>query len=276
MNIALFFETNFGKYIKNLVIGLGASVVLIGALFKIQHLPGANEMLFVGMITEAIIFAMLGILPPHSDYYWEKFYPGITENPHVEALKKGAKHGKAGAHGGPTGGNVAAMDKMLEDAKINQDSLKKLSESFTKFGQTVDQIKDVSKVAASTDAYSKSAQDAADSLTAMKATFVAATQSMSSFNNASADTVKYHEQVEVLTKNLGVLNGIYEIELQDANNHLKAMNKFYSSLANASESMAMSAKDANSAKEQIALLSKNLTTLNQVYGNMLSAMQVKG
>jgi gliding motility-associated protein GldL len=77
----------------------------------------------------------------------------------------------------------------------------------------------------------------------------------------------------VLYKNLGNLNQIYEVELTDANNHLKAMNKFYSNLVTASDSMAASAKDAANTKDQIALLAKNLTTLNQIYGNMLSAMQ---
>jgi gliding motility-associated protein GldL len=77
----------------------------------------------------------------------------------------------------------------------------------------------------------------------------------------------------VLSKNLGTLNQIYEVELSDANNHLKAMNKFYSNLVNASEAMASSADDAKAAKDQINQLAKNLGTLNQIYGNMLSAMQ---
>jgi gliding motility-associated protein GldL len=85
--------------------------------------------------------------------------------------------------------------------------------------------------------------------------------------------MKFHDQVKTLSKNLGTLNQIYEVELTDANNHLKAMNKFYSNLVNASDAMASSAKDATNTKDQIALLSKNLTSLNQIYGNMLSAMQ---
>jgi len=67
------------KYIKNLIIGVGASVVLMGALFKIQSWPGADEMLTYGMITEAILFLMLGLIPPDKDYYWEKLYPGLDQ-----------------------------------------------------------------------------------------------------------------------------------------------------------------------------------------------------
>jgi gliding motility-associated protein GldL len=69
------------------------------------------------------------------------------------------------------------------------------------------------------------------------------------------------------------LNTIYELELQDTNNHLKAMNNFYSNLAEASQAMQGSVTDAKKTQEQIGLLAKNLGNLNQVYGNMLSAMQ---
>jgi gliding motility-associated protein GldL len=96
---------------------------------------------------------------------------------------------------------------------------------------------------------------------------------MGVFNDASADAAKFHQQVTVLTQNLGSLNQIYEVELQDANNHLKAMNKFYSTLLNASDSMAASAEDAKAARDQIGALARNLTNLNSIYGNMLSAMQ---
>ena len=274
--IALFFETDRGKYIKNLIIGLGASVVLLGALFKIQHWPGASYMLTAGMLVEAFIFALLGLLPPHHDYYWERFYPDITVNPHVEAHQKGIKLGanKLGADGTKPGDSpMKSLDKMLEEASINTPNLKKLNDNFQNFSKVASQMKDMSDVAASTGAYSQSARDAASALGEMKDTFKGATKTMTAFNNAADDTTKFHQQVVVLSKNLGTLNQIYEVELSDANNHLKAMNKFYSNLVNASDAMASSATDANKAKEQIGLLAKNLTVLNSVYGNMLSAMQ---
>ncbi len=274
--IALFFETDKGKYLKNLIIGLGASVVLMGALFKIQHWPGASVMLTTGMLVEAFIFALLGLLPPHHDYYWERFYPDITENPHVEAHRKGiklnaAKHGADGTKPGDS--PMKSLDKMLEEASINTPNLKKLNENFQNFSKVASQMKDMSEVAASTGAYSQSAREAATALGEMKQTFQGATKTMTAFNSAADDTTKFHQQVVVLSKNLGTLNQIYEVELSDANNHLKAMNKFYSNLVNASEAMASSATDANKAKEQIGLLAKNLSVLNSVYGNMLTAMQ---
>lgn len=276
----MFFHTKAGKRVKNLIIGLGASVVLVGALFKLQHWEGAGLMLTVGLLTEAFIFAILGILPPPTDYYWERFYPNIDIDPEVEAYKTGVKiqAPKFTGLGGPGGegggfGATAALDKMLEEADINKPNLRRLSENFAKFGETVNQMKDLTDVTASTGNFTQSADEAANALSQMKNTFLGASNTMQSFNDASESTVQFHNQVQVLSKNMGALNQIYEVELQDANSHLKAMNKFYSNLVNASDAMASSAEDAIAAKNEIAQLSKNLSALNNVYGNMLSAMQ---
>lgn len=275
-SITLFFETPGGKYIKNMIIGVGAAVVLIGALAKLQHWQWAGTALIIGMCTEAFIFTLLGILPPHKDYYWEKYYPGLDQNPHVEAYRKGVKFQPtpiAGIGGGGNQSATAALDKMLEEANLNPANLKKLNENFQRFGESVNQVKEITHVAAATNDYASKAKEAASALNQLKDTFMGAANSLGSFNNAAEETSKFHNQVTILTKNLGSLNQIYEVELQDANNHLKAMNKFYSNLVNASDAMQNSADDANKAKEQIGMLAKNLSTLNQVYGNMLTAMQ---
>jgi gliding motility-associated protein GldL len=107
----------------------------------------------------------------------------------------------------------------------------------------------------------------------MATAYQGATATIGQFNAAADSTKQFHEQVQVLTKNLGSLNAIYELELQDTNNHLKAMNNFYGNLVTASNSMQGSVEDAKKAQEQIAKLASNLSSLNTVYGNMLSAMQ---
>jgi gliding motility-associated protein GldL len=272
-SIALFFETKQGKYLKNLIIGLGASVVLIGALGKIQHWEIGGLLLTAGMVTEAFIFALLGLLPPHKDYYWERYYPNLDENPHVEAYRKGVKFKAPGSTGLDGKGATASLDKMLEEAQINPANLRRLNDNFTRFGETVEQMRDITDVTAATGSYTTAVRETADALGQMKATFQGATATMATFNNAAEDTANFHKQVTVLSKNLGNLNQIYEVELQDANNHLKAMNKFYSNLLNASDAMAASAEDAKAAREQIGSLARNLGALNQIYGNMLSAMQ---
>jgi gliding motility-associated protein GldL len=96
---------------------------------------------------------------------------------------------------------------------------------------------------------------------------------MSYFNDAADSAKGFHSQVQVLTKNLSSLNTIYELELNESNNHLKSLNNFYGKLAEASHVMVSTIDDAGRAKEQISTLANNLGKLNQVYGNMLSAMQ---
>lgn len=275
-SIALFFETTTGKYIKNFIIGVGAGIVLLGALFKLQHWPGASIMLSIGMFTEVFIFVLLGLLPPHKDYYWEKYYPDLDKNPHVEAYKKKSAISKPvmPGIGGPGGsGATEAFDKMLEESEINKPLLDNLKTNLQRFNSSLEGIKDVSTVVANSSEFSDTMKQTTSALHQLKDTYTGAADTLKSFNDASESTHNFHNQVQVLSKNLGQLNQIYEVELQDANNHLKAMNKFYSNLVNASESMASSADDAVAAKEEIAKLSRNLGALNNIYGNMLSAMQ---
>ena len=134
-------------------------------------------------------------------------------------------------------------------------------------------MSDISDVVAATGDYTKKTKEASDALVQMKDAYMGATGSIQHLNNAAEGTKQFHDQVQVLTKNLSSLNTIYELELQDSNNHLKAMNQFYSNLVQASQAMEGSVGDAKKAHDQIALLANNLGRLNQVYGNMLSAMQ---
>ena len=239
----------------NIVVCVGAAVVIFGAWAKILHKPFADIMLTIGLLTEATIFLIYAFLPP----------PGGEMAAIAEALPK-----MAGTSGNPA---LQSLDKMLHEADITPTNLKKLSEGFNKLGTTVTQMKDVSDVVSATNDYAAKTKETTGALSAMKDAYTKSAATMQSFNDASESTKQFHGQVQVLTKNLSSLNAIYELELQDTNNHLKAMNNFYSNLSQASEAMQGSVGDAKKTQEQIALLAKNLGNLNQVYGNMLSAMQ---
>ncbi len=238
----------------NVIVCVGAAVVIFGAWAKILHLSFANQMLTIGLLTEATIFLIYAFLPP----------PGQEMAALAEALPK------MGNTGNPA---LNSLDKMMQEAEITPANLKKLSEGFQKFGSSVNQIKDVSEIVTATSDYTAKTKEATNALGAMKDAYHKSAATMQSFNDASESTKQFHGQVQVLTKNLSSLNTIYELELQDTNNHLKAMNNFYSNLAQASQAMSGSVDDAKKTQEQIGLLAKNLGNLNQVYGNMLSAMQ---
>ncbi len=234
----------------DVAVSLAAAVVIFGALQKILHTAIADLFLQIGLYTEAAIFALYGII-------------------YIKAEIDYSGHGDHGAGASP----LDAMNKMMADADITPANMKKLSEGFQKLGTTVAGISDVSDVVKSTSDLGAKAKEAAASMGSMSAAFNASAATMGSFNNAAESAKGFHEQVQVLTKNLGSLNTIYELELKESNSHLKALNNFYGKLAEASQAMTSSVEDATKVKDQIAALAGNLTKLNSVYGNMLTAMQ---
>lgn len=241
--------------VVDIFVSIAAAIVIIGALFKLEHWEGADTMLIVGLGTEALVFTIYGLL------YLR--YPAIDDHQVKIA--------------GEAAGNPAlkSMEKMLAEADITPANLSKLSTGFQKLGTTVDKMGDIGDAVAATGDYAKKTKEATQALSSVKDAYVATSNSLVAFNSASESTKIFHDQIQVLTKNLSSLNTIYELELQESNNHLKALNQFYGKLAQASSAMTGTAEDAQKAKEQIAVLATNLSKLNQVYGNMLTAMQGK-
>jgi gliding motility-associated protein GldL len=193
----------------------------------------------------------------------------------IEWVKPQKHDSDAPAKAAAEGGNSAlkTMDKMLQEAEITPTNLKKLSEGFQKLGTTVGNMSDIGDVVKSTGDFGAKTKEATTAIGTMAVAFSNGAATMNSFNSASESAKGFHDQVQVLTKNLGSLNTIYELELKESNNHLKTLNSFYGKMAEASQAMIGSVDDANKAKEQINALANNLGKLNAVYGNMLSAMQ---
>ena len=146
------------------------------------------------------------------------------------------------------------MEKMLVDADITPANLNKLSAGFQKLGTTVSSIAEVGDIVKTTGDYAQKTKAATVALDAVTDAYKTTANSLSTFNAASESTKHFHDQVQVLTKNLSSLNTIYELELQESNNHLKALNSFYGKLAQTSAAMEGSVDDAKKAQEQIGLL----------------------
>jgi len=240
----------------NIFVCVGAAVVIFGAWAKILHKPIADFMLTVGLLTEALIFLAYAFIPPAGGEMKEM----------VEIMKKGSQ-------ANPTNETMNAMGVMMNEAGINPANLKRLSDNFQKLGTTVEKMSDIADISSVTGEFTIITKVASVALGSMKDAYSSAANTVKHFNDAADGTRAFHEQVQTLTKNLGSLNTIYELELQDTNSHLKAMNGFYSNLVNASQTLQNSSDDAKKTQEQIAILAKNLSNLNSVYGNMLAAMQ---
>ena len=265
------------KTIMPKIYGIGASVVILGAMFKILHLPGAGAMLGVGLTTEAIIFFLSAFEPPHHDPDWSKVYPELAED-YEGTAPASRRIGKGGDQ------MSQKLDKMLEQAKIGPELVESLGRGMSRLSDNVGKMNTMGDVGSITKDYANSLKQSTGVMnevnksydTTLKAMQEMATVSRSAtadMANSSQNAKEYHTQVQSVTKNLEALNAVYELELQDANSHVKAMNKFYSNLTTSLESMSKATEDAEQFKSEIKQLTSNLANLNTVYGNMLTAMK---
>lgn len=247
------------------VASAGASVVIIGALFKILHIEGANTALMVGMGTEAVIFLLFAIqawiTPTAKDYEWEKVYPELADDAAPVAKPLAGK------------GFTAQLDGMLADAKIGPELVSSLGQGMKSLTDTVSKIGQITDATVATNDYAKNVKVAAGSLVEMNKSYGTAMSAVSEMASATTDAKEYRAQFSEVTKKMGALNAVYELELQDTNRHLKAMNAFYGNLTSAMDNMASASKDTQQFKEQLAKLTANLNSLNSVYGGMLTAMK---
>jgi gliding motility-associated protein GldL len=250
------------------IVSWGASVVIIGLLFKIQHWPYGGTFISAGLITEAALFFLLGFQREKEEDHidWTRVYPELSTD------FKGELPTSSPRGGGGTNSNTAALDKMLEDAKIGPELIASLGNGLRTFGDKVSNISNVADAGLATSEFTSKVKTASASYDKLSSAFEQASANLSEMANSNIDSKAYHDQVNNLAKNLSALNAVYELELQDSSAHLKSMNKFYHSMAATMQNFNESLEDSQQFKVEVARLSKNLGSLNAIYGNMLSAM----
>lgn len=185
-----FLKSKGFKYIKNLIIGVGASVVLLGALFKLESWEGASTMLIIGLSVEAFIFLFLGLIGPEPDYYWDKLYPGLSDyGSNIAPLTAGATpagpsfHPVAPLNGEVVEQQLGGMLTELQTMSKSLSSLKALQE--VDFSGTSDQIR------------------------AMNNFYAKLNEAMADLSDSLEDTKQYKDQLAVLNQNIGSLNHTY-------------------------------------------------------------------
>ena len=267
------------KRVVGAVYSLGASVVIIGAMFKILHLPGAGITLGLGMVTEAILFA-LGIFDkPHVEYQWQNIFPALLE-----------KEAKPLQINGTVGG------KSTNDSFSNED-MKKMADGLKNLSETANQLASLSGVVASTDELSanlKAASDAAAGYVASQANLNVATKGLeNSYQSISADmetvvksTKNYGEKMESVNAHLASINSVYELQLRNIQAQSEAigeqsekfgivanhMNNICNEMGKMQNAATVAAEEADKYKVAATKLSQQVAELNKVYGNMLNAL----
>ncbi len=260
-----FLEGTLQYGIMPYVFGIGGAVVILGALFKLMHWQGASIMLIAGLGTEAFIFFVSAFIPVHPDPEWDRVYPQLSDDSYEGSYEYEDQQED-------TGSAVEKLDSMLSSS-LDQDVIDRLGDGLNSLSTSVEKMADLGDAAVATSEYTSNVKVASDSLNKMSSSYAETAQAMESMSAAATDATEYHSQVQTITKNLGSLNALYEMELQDANSHLKAMNKFYSNLSTAMDNISEATSDSDQFREQLKSLTGNITQLNNVYGNMLSAMK---
>jgi len=215
--------------------GWGAAVVIVGALFKILHWPGANIMLMVGMFTEAVIFFLSAFEPPHVEFNWALVYPELAigtegnEEPTKREKKKIAK----------TDSTTQQLDKMLEEAKIGPELIESLASGMRNLSENAKKLSGVSDAAVATDSFVGNMTKAAESVRNLTLKYDKVAASIETDNNAST---AYVESLKKATAAVNQLAAAYE--------------------------------QTTTYKTEMDKLTNNIAALSKVYGNMLAAMGV--
>jgi gliding motility-associated protein GldL len=281
MGLSEIVHTSKWKAIMAKLYGWGASVVIIGALFKIQHYPMAGTFLAIGLCTEAIIFFFSAFEPLKEEPDWKMVYPQLDPNYSGEDIGFAAVGG-----GGGGGAGLSQFDKMLADAGITPDVFDKLSAGLKKLTETTNNFNAMGDLAATTNEYASTVKKANESLMNLSDSVRQTARSMSdtsivyqaigeSSKSIETGGKSYHEKLESLNKNLSALNAAYELQLRGANDHVKSSEVIYKDIQNMMKDLSGSADDTKKYREQVSKLNENLASLNNVYGNMLAAMNVK-
>ena len=254
--------TGFKKYL-HLASCFGASIVIVGALFKIMHWPGCDVALIAGLGTEAILFVLFGLDIPHEEYDWTLAYPelggmGGHDDEH-ETVKSGL----------PVSNQ---LDEMLAEAKIGPELIESLGAGMRSLSDNASKMGDLSNAHLATNEYVESVKSASKNVSSLADTYHKAAESMVSLASSNDAGASIGDSLGKVSSNLTALNATYELQLQGSRNHLEATEKFYGGLADLMKNLHDSVDDTKKYRQEMSTLSSNLTALNGIYGNMLGAM----
>lgn len=269
-----FTQSKTFKVFINKAYGWGASLVLLGALFKLQHWSGAGIMLSIGMITEAIIFFISAFEPIEKTYHWDCVFPELAGNGNGEGAAVQKRAGVAAAI--PQAG--LAIDK---------DQTDKLKSGLEKLGSTIDQLTGLAAVAEASARLTENLDRATQSVNAVTGSagnlseaYITSAASigsigeqtkkgMESLANAQAS---YKEQMSFLNKNLAAVNSSFELQLQDNERYKQSYGALNKELESLVGSVKKSVDQTQLLSADMASLNDNVSKLNTVYGSMLTAV----
>lgn len=261
--------------------GWGAAVVIIGALFKINHWPGGTIMLIIGMGTETVIFFLSAFEPPHVEFDWTLVYPQLAGMEDTENLSKIGDETIDELVSVPenTDPLTARLDKMLEEANITPELIERLGSGMNNLAESAQAMNGMAQAAASTDKFVNTLDGAAEAVSNLRQ----ATEAVNTLTTIYQETAQaltsgdasYADEMKKLASSLASVNAMYEMQLQTSTSQLEATKEVETRIQNMMANFADSAEGVLKYKDQVDALTRKVAELNNVYGNMLAAMQTR-
>lgn len=259
------FKTKFYKDIMPKIYGIGASIVIAGAMFKLLNWPGGALMLGLGLTTEAIIFFLSSFEPKEKELDWTKAYPELLEG--YEG--GGAASARAHAHGPVR----EKLDDMFAQAKIDGALIERLGQGMHRLSDSVGSMAVMPNLAAATEKYTTNVEKASEVLENMYEAQAGVLSAIHKLASVSQETQDYHEQVQNVTETLSALNLTYKRELQETDLRSKTTYEVYTRMAESMEKMQTASDATEKFNTELAQLSGKIASLNSIYGNMLTALK---
>ena len=258
--------------------GWGAAVVIVGALFKINHWEGATLMLILGMGTESIIFFLSAFEPPHQEWNWSLVYPELSTGETIEH-QPGEKI-IAGPSSDPL---TQQLDKMLSDANISPELIDRLGQGMQNLADSANSMNNMATAAAATDKFVSNMDSAAEAAGHLMESMHGAPEAVATLTNIYNETaqalscgdVSYAAEMKKMAASLSSINAMYEMQLQNSTSQLDATKEVQERMQSMMGNFAESAECVLKYKEQVDALASKVSELNNVYGKMLAAMQTR-
>jgi len=255
----------------NMATGFGAAIVIVGAMFKIMHWPGASVMLVAGLTTEALLFIMGAFEKPHMETDWSLVYPELAITHEGEELELEEKSSTSAAvvSGDPIS---QKLDEMLMDANIGSELVESLGAGLRSFSTTAKNLNDVGDAGEATGEFVKSIKGASSNVSKLSSSYAEASEKLTDLVQIEGQGVSYGEQLTDMTKNLSELNAVYRQQIEANNDSGKLSAEISKNITELMLTLNDSVEDTKRYKTEVAALGENLGKLNTVYGNMLTAM----
>lgn len=258
-NMTELVESKGWKMFMGKLYGWGASVVIVGALFKIMHWPGAGPMLVVGLSVEALIFFFSAFEPLHEEIDWTLAYPELAGLKDDELFEEEHAHSNKNKQSA-----LEKFDEMINSAQLTPNLFEKLGTGLKNLNETTSKISDISNASVATEEYVNSIQSASTSFNNLTETY---SKSVEGLNESATQLSKSYTKVsDIVESSAQELANSYVGASQSISNSGKQLSDTYTNLVESLKNGSSSVVDGNkSYVDQLEHLTKNLSALNAVY-----------